>query len=255
MCRGRIQWWQSRTVSAAPVAGWTSSAGEGCTTSAGPFSQWSLCDCPTLDPGRWWCPGTWMTPLQSQCCSWWWVRVSGGRAGGLLLKSTIISTVLSVLSSRLLRLHSQLLNLLSVSRLVTALDEADQCGVVCKLQELQWSVEDLCGDGGQHRFSGRLVSHRWAWCLPSLVHSEDLAHVVFTYLQYKCRCGGEGGCRRCEWCFFKPAIELIQMVCQLLILHSAGGWCLVTGDDFHTFPHWSSITGREFVPLFISLPE
>ncbi len=88
------------------------------------------------------------------------MMVSGGRAGGFLLKSTIISTVLCVLSSRLLRLHSQLLNLRSVSRLVTALDEADQCGVVCKLQELQWSVEDLCGDGGQHRFSGRLVSHR-----------------------------------------------------------------------------------------------
>ncbi len=64
---------------------------------------------------------------------------------------------------------------------------------------------------------------------------EDLAHVIFSYLQ--CRCGGEGGCRRCEWCFFKPAVELIQIVCQLLILHSAGGWCLVTGDVFHTFPH------------------
>ncbi len=42
MCRGRIRWWQSRTVSTAPVAGWTSSAGEGSTASAGPFSQWSL---------------------------------------------------------------------------------------------------------------------------------------------------------------------------------------------------------------------
>ncbi len=31
---------------------------------------------------------------------------------------------------------SQLLNLLSVSRLVTVLDEADDCGVICKLQEL-----------------------------------------------------------------------------------------------------------------------
>ncbi len=30
---------------------------------------------------------------------------------------------------------SQILNLLSVSRLVTVLNEADQCGVVCKLQE------------------------------------------------------------------------------------------------------------------------
>ncbi len=37
--------------------------------------------------------------------------------------------------------------------------------------------------------------------------------------------------------FFKPAIELIQIACQLLILQSAGGWCLVTGDVFHTFPH------------------
>ncbi len=35
---------------------------------------------------------------------------------------------------------SQLLNLLSVSRLVTVLDEADQCGIVCKLQELDRGV-------------------------------------------------------------------------------------------------------------------
>ncbi len=35
---------------------------------------------------------------------------------------------------------SQLFNLLSVSRLVTILDEADPCGVVCKLQELNRGV-------------------------------------------------------------------------------------------------------------------
>ncbi len=35
---------------------------------------------------------------------------------------------------------SQLLNPLSVSRLVTVLDEADQCGVICKLQELDRGV-------------------------------------------------------------------------------------------------------------------
>ncbi len=53
------------------------------------------------------------------------VMVSGGRAGGggVLLKSTIISTVLSVLSSRSL-------TSCPVSRLVTVLNEADQCGVV-----------------------------------------------------------------------------------------------------------------------------
>ncbi len=68
----------------------------------------------------------------------------------------IISTVLSKLnqlsiptsvchwelSSRLLRLHhtASSLTLLSVSRHVTTLDEADQCGVVCKLQELDRGV-------------------------------------------------------------------------------------------------------------------
>ncbi len=36
--------------------------------------------------------------------------------------------------------YSQLLNLLSVSRLVTVLDEADQCGIVCKLQELDRGI-------------------------------------------------------------------------------------------------------------------
>ncbi len=35
---------------------------------------------------------------------------------------------------------SQLPNLLSVSRLVTVLDEADDCGVVCKVQELDGGV-------------------------------------------------------------------------------------------------------------------
>ncbi len=35
---------------------------------------------------------------------------------------------------------SQLLNLLSVSRLVTVLNEADDCCVVCKLQELDRGV-------------------------------------------------------------------------------------------------------------------
>ncbi len=35
---------------------------------------------------------------------------------------------------------SHLLNLLSASRLVTVLDEADQCGVICKLQELDRGV-------------------------------------------------------------------------------------------------------------------
>ncbi len=59
-------------------------------------------------------------------------------SGGFLLKSTVISTVkLQVVKTTP---DSQLFNLLSVSRLVTILDEADQCVVVCKLQELDRGV-------------------------------------------------------------------------------------------------------------------
>ncbi len=71
---------------------------------------------------------------------------------------------------------------------------------------------------------------------------EDLAHFVFADLN--CRCGGWGGLLEVlmvVWsgvgCFFKPAVELIHIVCQLLILHRAGGWCLVVGYLFQTFPH------------------
>ncbi len=61
------------------------------------------------------------------------MMVSGGESGGVLLKSTIISNVLSVLSSRLLRLHQ-------IASSLTVLNEADQCGVVCKLQELDGGI-------------------------------------------------------------------------------------------------------------------
>ncbi len=65
------------------------------------------------------------------------MMVSGGRAGGCLLKSTIISTVLSIkLQAVKTAPDSQLLNLLSVSRLVTVLNEPNQCSVISKLQKL-----------------------------------------------------------------------------------------------------------------------
>ncbi len=69
------------------------------------------------------------------------------------------------------------------------------------LHQLQWSVEDLCEDGGQLVSTGFQTDwwHTvWAWCL-SLVLSEDLAHIIFTDLE--CRCGGDGGCWKCLWCF------------------------------------------------------
>ncbi len=82
--------------------------------------------------------------------------------------------------------------------------------------QLQWFVEDLCEDGGQlvsTGFEADWCHTVWAWCLPSLLLSEDLVQVVFTYLQ--CRCGGEG---------VAGGVNGVQIVCQLLILHSAGGW-------------------------------
>ncbi len=111
---------------------------------------------------------------------------------------------------------SQLLNLLSVSRLVSALDEADQWGVICKLQELDRRV---------FRCAVVRILGEEQW-------GENIALRSSSFFP----------------CFFKSAIELIQIVCLLLILHSAGGWCLVNGDVFHTFPHWNRITGRESDP-------
>ncbi len=65
------------------------------------------------------------------------MMVSGGRAGGFLLKSSHLHSFervkLQVVKTAPDR---QLLNLLSVSRHISVLDEADQCGVICKLQEL-----------------------------------------------------------------------------------------------------------------------
>ncbi len=50
----------------------------------------------------------------------------------------------------------KLLNLLSVSRLIAVLDEADQCGVVCKLQELDRGISRsaLIGVQGEEQWGG-----------------------------------------------------------------------------------------------------
>ncbi len=69
------------------------------------------------------------------------MMVSGGRAGGFLLKPTIIHgferVQLQVVKTAP---DSQLLNLMSVSKLVTILNEADQCGVIFRLRELDRGV-------------------------------------------------------------------------------------------------------------------
>ncbi len=87
---------------------------------------------------RWWFPGIWMTPLLLQCCPWWCV---GGEQGvppevhdHLHCFERVQLQVVKTAPD------SQLFNLLSVSRLITILDETDDCSVVRKLQELDWGI-------------------------------------------------------------------------------------------------------------------
>ncbi len=56
--------------------------------------------------------------------------------------STAVTVLFMMMSAIVVKTapDSQLLTLLCVSRLVTLLNEADQCGVICKLQELDRGV-------------------------------------------------------------------------------------------------------------------
>ncbi len=103
-------------------------------------SPWTRCDCPTSGPEKLWCPGTWMTSLQSRCCSWWWLGVETGGGGSPEVHDYLHCFECVKLQVVKTAPDSQLLNLLSVSRLVTVLHEVDQCGVVCRLQELDRGV-------------------------------------------------------------------------------------------------------------------
>ncbi len=62
---------------------------------------------------------------------------------------------------------SQILNLLSVSRLVAVLNEADQCGVVCKLQEF---------DGGFFRCAVIRVQGEEQWGENTALRSSSADH-------------------------------------------------------------------------------
>ncbi len=138
MCRGRIQWWQSRTVSAAPVVGWTSSAGEGSTTSAGLSHNGVYVNVPLQVLGD----GGAQEPEWLHCSH---RAVHDGEWGESRGVSPEVHDHLHCFERVKLQVvktapDSQLLNLLSVGRLVTVLNEADQCGVVSKLQELDRGV-------------------------------------------------------------------------------------------------------------------
>lgn len=59
---------------------------------------------------------------------------------GFLLKSTVISTVLSVFQDVMTAPEIMMLNLLTICRLVTAAYEAEDGSVICKLQEFDRGV-------------------------------------------------------------------------------------------------------------------
>ncbi len=95
------------------------------------------------------------------------------------------------------------------------------------------------GQAGQHRISDRLSGSGafFLFCFRKTWRTSSLL-IWIAGVGERGVAGGVNGCvERCSGqvgCFFKPAIELIQIVCQLLILHSAGGWCLVVGYLFYT---------------------
>ncbi len=70
------------------------------------------------------------------------MMVSGGRAGGVPseVHDHLHSFVRVQLQVVVTAPDSQLLNLLSVNRLITVLNEADDFSVICKLQELDRGV-------------------------------------------------------------------------------------------------------------------
>ncbi len=82
--------------------------------------------------------------------------------------------------------------------------------------QLQWSVEDLCEDGG----SWSAQDFRQTGVTPS----GPGAFLLFFFLKTLCRsssliCSAGVGDRRVA-----GGVNGVQIVCQLLILHSAGGW-------------------------------
>ncbi len=119
MCREKTGLLQSILESAAAEVGWTSWAGTGSTSSAGPFWWFWLCLCmtmmPTLGPGRLW---IWRLNLKT-CTAVLFSMEMWGSVGGLL--------------------HS-FVKVQVVCRLVIVPDEANNSCVVCKFQEVNRRV-------------------------------------------------------------------------------------------------------------------
>ncbi len=175
MCRGRIRWWQSRTVSAAPVAGWVFSAGKEIQPLLGLFSHRFYVNVP-LQVLKMVLPrnlndSTVITVLSMMV------------SGGFLLKSTIISTVFSVFSSRLLRLHKT----------------ASSLPPVCKADSSpSWSRS--------FAWQGSLMCSRW--CRGKKSSGEENTAL-------RSSSAARDGC----WVCIFPALTSCCPVCQKLMIH------------------------------------
>ncbi len=112
-----------------------------------------------------------MTPLQPQCCP-----VSGRSAGGFppevyyhLHSFERVELQIVVTAP-----DSQLLNLLSVSRLVAVLDETGDCGVICNLQEF---------DRGVFRGAVICVEREKQWGENTALRSSSTNICIFVFCQ------------------------------------------------------------------------
>ncbi len=105
-----------------------------------------------------------MTLLQPQCCPWWWVGECRGVPPEIYYHLHCFESV--ELQVVVTAPDSQLLNLLSVSRLVSVLDEADDCSVICKLQELDRGVfrcAVICVEGEEQWGREHIPEGRQCW--------------------------------------------------------------------------------------------
>ncbi len=159
MCRGRIQWWQSITFSAAPVAGWTLLAAEESTAFFTMEPLW-------LSHFRSWEMVLPWNLNDSTAVTVLFMVVSGGGGGPPEVHDHLHSFEHVKFQVVKTAPDSQLINLLSVSRLVIILDEADQCGVICKLQELDGGSLDLQSLVYREKSSGERTQ---PWGAPVLI--------------------------------------------------------------------------------------
>ncbi len=99
-----------------------------------------------------------------------------------------------------------------------------------------WSAQDFRQAGVTQSAPGTF----FLFCLRKTWHTSSLL-IWIAGVGERGVAGGVNGCvERCPervWGVFQTC-NRTHSVCQLFILHSAGGWCLVVVYLFQTFPRW-----------------